>query len=254
MASAFVRTVRLFRNPWLAIAWSTEFVDDRITTPRRRNHLDYYRDRQLSLHEGLVEATGFGESDIGTTLDALPEFLVSTDHDPGMTIRWSASSELAASTYAVIKLLKPEVVVETGVGAGVSSWTILRAMEENQKGRLISIDLPTPKTALIPKVGYLVPENLRHRWELRTGPAGRLLPQVLAELGTVDIFLHDSRHSYNNQVAEYEAAWPFIRPGGMLLSDDLNNDALYDVSRDWGQEPTVIGQSKETPIGLIRKK
>jgi hypothetical protein len=39
----------------------------------------------------------------------------------------------------------------------------------------------------------------------------------------------------------------------MLVSDDVSNDALYDASREWDREPSIIGQSKDAPIGLIRK-
>ena len=253
MISALLRTARFFRTPRLATAWAAEFVDDRITTPRHRKQLSYYSDRQLPVAEGVSGALGVDLSEVNVVLENLPEFLVAEDKDPGMTIKWSATSELAATTYALIRLLKPEVVVETGVGAGVSSWTILRAMEENGNGRLVSIDLPTPNTELLPEVGYLVPKELRHRWELRIGPSQRVLPQTLSELGEIDMFQHDSRHSDSNQLREYRTAWPFIKAGGMLVSDDVSNDALHDASRSWGGEPTIIGQSKESPIGLIRK-
>jgi predicted O-methyltransferase YrrM len=170
-----------------------------------------------------------------------------------MTIQWSATSELAATTYALAKILKPAIVVETGVGAGVSSWTILKAMEENGTGRLVSIDLPTPNTELLPDVGYLVPADLRHRWDLRTGPSNRLLPQTLKELGEIDMFQHDSRHSYSNQLSEYTTAWRSIKSSGILVSDDVSNDALHDATKKWNTDPVIIGQSKESPIGLVRK-
>jgi len=252
--SALLRTARFFRTPGLALSWSKEFIDDRIVTPRHQKHLDYYSERQLPVLEGLAEATGIAESSIENLLENLPEFLSSESKDPGMTIRWSATSELAATTYVLIRLLKPEVVVETGVGAGVSSWTILHAMEENSIGKLVSIDLPTPNTELIPEVGYLVPAELRYRWDLRTGPAQRLLPQVLRELGSIDIFQHDSRHSYSNQLREYQTAWPFIKADGILVSDDVSNDALHDACQAWNNEPSIIGQSKDSPIGLILKR
>ena len=253
MLSALLRTARFFKTPGLATTWAAEFVDDRITTPRHRNHLDYYSVRQLPVVDGVAQALGVEIAAVNEQLENLPDFLVSENKDPGMTIKWSATSELAATTYAVIKLLKPEVVVETGVGAGVSSWTILKAMDENGSGRLISIDLPTPNTELLPEVGYLVPRDLRDRWDLRTGPSQKLLPQTLKELGKIDIFQHDSRHSYSNQLREYQTAWPFINDGGLLVSDDVSNDALHDASRTWNKEPSIIGQSKESPIGLVRK-
>jgi predicted O-methyltransferase YrrM len=253
MLSAFIRTARFFRSPKIATTWATEFIDDRITTPRHRTHVEYYESRKLPVAEGIAEATGIDQSLIDDQLNNLPEFLIAENKDPGMTIKWSATSELAATTYALVRLLKPDVMVETGVGAGVSSWTILQAMEQNGKGRLVSIDLPTPNTELLPEVGYLVPNNLRTRWELRTGASQQLLPKVLSELTEIDIFQHDSRHSYSNQLREYRTAWPFIKQDGMLVSDDVSNDALFDVASSWKQQPTIIGQGKESPIGLIRK-
>lgn len=238
----------------MAATWAAEFVDDRITTPRHRKHLGYYANRQLAVAEGVADALALDLSTVNQVLSALPYFLVDENKDPGMTIKWSATSELAATTYALVRLLRPEIVVETGVGAGVSSWTILAAMEENGRGRLISIDLPTPNTELLPEVGYLVPGEIRHRWDLRIGPSHRVLPEVLEELGEIDIFQHDSRHSYSNQLREYRTAWPFIRSDGMLVSDDVSNDALHDASRSWSREPTIIGQSKDSPIGLVRKQ
>jgi hypothetical protein len=253
MLSAILRTARFFKTPATALTWSAEFIDDRITTPRHKNHLDFYASRQLSIADGVAEVLGTDLEMINHELKHLPEFLGSKNKDPGMTIKWSATSELAATTYALVKILKPDVMVETGVGAGVSSWTILQAMEETGNGRLISIDLPTPNTQLLPEVGYLVPHELRGRWELRTGPSRQLLPRILKELGNVGIFQHDSRHSYSNQLREYQTAWPFIQPGGMLISDDVSNDALHDATRIWKREPTIIGQSKSSPIGLVRK-
>jgi len=44
--------------------------------------------------------------------------------------------------YVIVRLLKPEKVVETGVAAGVSSAFILEAMDDNGIGTLYSIDLP----------------------------------------------------------------------------------------------------------------
>jgi len=253
MLSAFIRTTRLFGSPKLATSWATEFIDDRIATPRHRKHVDYYAKRKFPIVEAISDATGVDITMVKSQLNNLPNFLVNENQNPGMKIKWSATSELAAITYILVRLLKPELVVETGVGAGVSSWTILSAMEENRTGNLISIDLPTPNTRLLPDVGYLVPKELRHRWDLQRGPSKTLLPQILDKVMEIDMFQHDSRHSYSNQLYEYQTAWPFIRSGGILISDDVNNDALYEASLAWNREPYMIGQSKDFPIGLVGK-
>jgi len=253
MLSAFIRIARLFASPKLATTWTAEFIDDRLATPRHRKHLDYYGKRKYPIAEAISHVTDIDIETVENQLNHLPNFLVNENQDPGMNIKWSATPQLTAFTYTLVRLLKPELVVVTGVGAGVSSWTILHAMEENSTGTLISIDLPTPNTRLLPDVGYLVPEELRHRWDFQKGPSQRLLPQILSEVKEIDMFLHDSRHSYSNQLREYQTAWPFIRPGGILLSDDVNNDALYEASRIWNCEPYIIGQRKDSPIGIVGK-
>lgn len=253
MLAAFIRTARLFNSPKLAAKWASEFIDDRITTPRHRKHIDYYVERKFPLAEAISHTTGVAITKVEDQLNNLPNFLVNENQSHGMKIKWSATSELAATTYSLVRLLKPEVVIETGVGAGVSSWTILSAMEKNRTGNLISIDLPTPNTRLLPDVGYLVPEELRHRWDFQRGSSQNLLPRILSEVTEIDMFQHDSRHSYSNQLREYLTAWPFIRSGGILVSDDVSNDALYEASHIWDREPFIIGQSKESPIGLVAK-
>jgi len=106
-------------------------------------------------------------------------------------------------------------------------------MECNQKGSLHSIDvndgsfLPSGE-----QVGWIVPEWLRHRWTVHLGDARELLPQVLENLGTLDIFVHDSLHTYDHMNFEYQQAYPHIRQGGILISDDvLWNPAFPEFAR-----------------------
>ena len=51
--------------------------------------------------------------------------------------------------YATVRVARPDIVVETGVGSGVSSTFFLSAMEANGVGRLYSIDLPLPNERLV---------------------------------------------------------------------------------------------------------
>lgn len=134
--------------------------------------------------------------------------------------------------YLLVRAAKPTSIVETGVANGESSAHILQALEHNGQGKLYSIDLPPQLGAgegreyFVPKdsgVGWLVPQGLRPRWELTLGPAQLHLPEVLKRLGTIDIFYHDSLHTYRHMAWEYETAWPHLSRSGLLLSDDVNS-------------------------------
>ncbi len=156
---------------------------------------------------------------------------------------WIRSSEIL---YVAVRALQPTVVVETGVAAGLSSACILAALKKNGAGELHSIDLPDQENAYFPALGvdpiailpqgkapgFLVPETLRSRWHLHLGDTREVLPKLLSGLRAVDIFLHDSEHTYQAMTFEYETVWSHLRPGGLLLSDDVSwNTAFPDFCR-----------------------
>jgi predicted O-methyltransferase YrrM len=134
--------------------------------------------------------------------------------------------------YAIVRAVKPRVIVETGVASGMSSAHILRALAANNRGTLHSIDLPNVQDgSVLPQgraTGWIVPYSLRGRWKLSIGDSRELLPEVLQALGHIDVFLHDSDHSYENMSFEFEQALPRLEPGGLLLSDDTHLHAAWD--------------------------
>jgi hypothetical protein len=71
------------------------------------------------------------------------------------------------------------------------------------------------------ETGALTPDHLRSRWQLERGRTRRVLPQLVSNLSTLDIFLHDSLHTYRNMTFEFKTAWRQLRKGGVLLSDDV---------------------------------
>jgi predicted O-methyltransferase YrrM len=155
----------------------------------------------------------------------------------------------AISLYALLRKTRPEVMVETGVCNGFSSAFILAALERNGTGRLYSVDLPEvagesrPDAfwegklgAVIPpgeQPGWIIPDRLRSRWRLSLGRSQDVLPPLLAELGRIDCFMHDSEHSYACMTFEFQTAWPVLRAGGLLIADDFMwNAALPDFARE----------------------
>ena len=124
-----------------------------------------------------------------------------------------------AYLYCVVRRLRPDVVVETGVWLGYSSTFILKALKDNARGTLYSIDLP--ERSIGGKSGVLVPQELRDNWKLILGTSKEKLPKAIEEATNIDIFIHDSEHTFENMMFEFNTAWPAIRSGGILLSDDV---------------------------------
>jgi len=102
--------------------------------------------------------------------------------------------------YILCRRGKPDVVVETGVASGVSSTHILGALEQNQRGRLYSIDQPGWMGDLS---GWLIPDYLKSRWQLIAGRSSEKLAPLLKTVAPIDVFLHDSDHSYPNMLREF---------------------------------------------------
>ncbi len=121
--------------------------------------------------------------------------------------------------YSLLRAMKPKIVVETGVCYGVSSAYILQALKDNNRGELYSIDLGnTPEE---PPNDFFVPLNLRDRWNLIVGDCKDELPALLARLRQIDLFHHDSLHTYEHMMWEYDTALPYLRPNGVLSSHDV---------------------------------
>lgn len=124
--------------------------------------------------------------------------------------------------------LAPGAVVETGVARGVTSRIILEALERNASGRLSSIDLPSVDSRFHGQIAIAVPERLQSRWHLLNGTSRQLLPGLLASLGSIDLFIHDSLHTGRNTRFELDEAWRVLKPGGALLVDDVYQSLAFD--------------------------
>lgn len=140
--------------------------------------------------------------------------------------------------YVITRILRPQRVVETGVWIGASSLMFLEGMNKNRRGTLTSVDLPHTRIwydgdgrrdrAFLPSpalTGIAVPKELRARWDLIQGDSRVLLPRVLSE--PVDMFYHDSDHSRDHMLWEFRLAWPAVRPGGWLISDDIERHDAF---------------------------
>lgn len=121
----------------------------------------------------------------------------------------------------VVRQLKPLVVVESGVQGGNSTLHILKAMDDVGCGHLHSID---PNPGLV----------LEHpRWTLWKEKSVTAFAKIYRVSNPWDIFLHDSDHDVGCQTFEYEAAWKFLRAGGLMVSDDV-----------WWDQPTHYAWDK----------
>jgi hypothetical protein len=65
---------------------------------------------------------------------------------------------------------------------------------------------------------------------------------LLGNLKGIDMFHHDSMHTYEHMTFEYETVWPKLSKGGVLASDGVQwNHAFEDFCRSKSTAPHIFG-------------
>lgn len=212
----------------------------------------------------------------GCTVDVvsvlLKEYVASVM--PFLTYEWHLSH--GPALYCLVRLVRPDLVVETGVREGESTVSILAAMAENRHGMLIScdVDLPTARTFRFlnpdgdlprlgarvgvlskldsPHAGLFVPRSRvpvgGYAWRFEQCKGTALLEGLLTPPRMADVFFHDSDHGYANQKAEYDLAWKLVRPGGWVGGDDVEWDkppwAFHELCTETKLKPSLFGKGR----------
>jgi predicted O-methyltransferase YrrM len=145
--------------------------------------------------------------------------------------------------YAIARILKPGLIVETGIHDGLGSVLLLRALERNdadgRPGRLVSVDVN-------PQSGWLVDERLRARWTPIFGSTFDVLEAAVAG-SEVGMIVHDSEHTYDCELFEFTTALTHAAPTLALVSDNAHaTSALRDVCAEVGVEYRFF---RERPSG-----
>jgi predicted O-methyltransferase YrrM len=131
-----------------------------------------------------------------------------------------------ATLYALTRWLRPAVVVESGGFIGMSAAFILKALadEDLTKSKLYSIEWSEEC-----EQGALIPDELR-------SASGGFIPMrgkvedflKRGELPSpIDMFLHDSSHSYRHMLWEFRQFWPRLHDRGLLVSHDVQMNAAF---------------------------
>ena len=126
----------------------------------------------------------------------------------------------------------------------MTSRFVLDALEQNGEGHLSSVDLPSVDSRFHSQIGIAVPERHRDRWTYVQGTSRQRLPRLLADLGEVDLFIHDSVHTGSTTRFEIDRAWEVLRPGGALLVDDVYSNLAFADFVETMPATMVHGRSK----------
>jgi predicted O-methyltransferase YrrM len=131
-----------------------------------------------------------------------------------------------AGWYAMARVLRPAVVIETGTDKGLGSCVFAAALLRNGTGRLTTIDVN-------PASGYLIAGGYARVVDRVIGDSRCILRTLDAP---VDLFLHDSLHTFDHETAELDAIRPRLTGQSILLSDNAHgSDALLRFAKATGR-------------------
>lgn len=233
-------------------------VLNKCKTEYRRLHPNHRTDKEL--HAAFVEyffqsreeyMSFVSEFEEGGVMETREQAFEKYQRMTGNKKMGAIEMSTARDYYALIRKLEPDIVIETGVCNGVSTLSILLAFAENNAGRLYSIDYPFRADESLDQFreetfeeyggsaipsnkdpGWIVPADLQDRWDLTIGKSQRELPRLLADMESIDLFIHDSEHSHPCMMFEYAIAYEWLEPGGVLLSDDIDWNDAFSVFTD----------------------
>lgn len=175
--------------------------------------------------------------------------------------------------YCLVREFKPKVILETGVYYGGNSVFILRALDRNGSGKLVSIDYPQNRMdssalslrhpwvgdselyAANYEPGFIVPDRYRKYWNLKISDS---LDFLSSYNNSIDLFVHDSEHTLGHVKSELDLIWEKIPNCGLAFVDDIDwSNGFYSFVVSNSLYPLLLTDNGKDNLrvrtGLIQK-
>ncbi len=132
--------------------------------------------------------------------------------------------------YALIRIVKPKVVIETGVDKGLGACLITSALaknsDEGSPGEYFGTDIN-------PEAGYLLSGKYAEFGRILYGDSIEQLEQLHVP---IDLFINDSDHSSEYEAKEYDVVADKLSPNAIILGDNAHRtDKLLEFSLKRGR-------------------
>jgi caffeoyl-CoA O-methyltransferase len=160
--------------------------------------------------------TGYARA-LSTPADAIEESLVAMTEELGGPAMMLSTSDQARLLALLVGLLKARNVVEIGTFTGRATLAMARAMDDD--GRLITCDLSRRWTAI--GVEHWRRAGVEGRIDLRLRPGLEVL-RTLPMTASLDLVFIDA--DKGNYVNYYDEIVPRLRPGGLVVADNVLAD------------------------------
>jgi predicted O-methyltransferase YrrM len=144
----------------------------------------------------------------------------------------ATSTEECIAMAEFLRHQQPEVVVEVGTAYGVSALTILTALRENGKGRLISIDpyhrFDSARRSMLAAIERSGLGDLHRHMHM---PSELALPNLLEEGIEVGFTYIDGHHGFDHAFVDFFYADKLSVVGSVIAFDDSAWRSVHRVIR-----------------------
>jgi len=162
------------------------------------------------------------------------------NHGFSMFDSGSAEIEVGEFLHALVRLIKPDRILETGTYHGVASSYMAAALEENNKGAVVTVERSPQRIQSAATLHTAL--GIRHRVIQVQSDSLKF-----RESACYDLALLDSEPHF--RFDEFVRFIPQVRPGGFILIHDLHghlghNDQIVNGMYDWpyGDFRATLGQ------------
>jgi predicted O-methyltransferase YrrM len=142
--------------------------------------------------------------------------------DSDVGIHFELSSSYAAKgriLSAAVRVMRPQNCLELGTAYGMSSLFVLSQLASNRgEGKLTTVELFEPQFGI---ASSLLRERYEDHVDCRKIEIGEGLPGLAGSLGAIDFAFHDSEHTGESYVRDFQMLEPHMAPGGVILFDDI---------------------------------
>jgi predicted O-methyltransferase YrrM len=187
------------------------------------------------------------------------ELAVTFFADNPSAARSLVSPQSQAILYSMVRLLKPERVIEIGTFMAATTEAIARGLLANGSGTLDTID-PFGAKRVRSILAYW-PQELRQTTVFRAVNSMQFFAEWEREQ-PVDLIFIDGNHDFEFALFDIESAGRFLRPSGFIVIDNITQPGPFMASRDflarhrgWREHGNILGRvNQRAPFDADRVK
>ncbi|SCX49222.1 O-methyltransferase [Nitrosospira sp. Nsp1] len=116
---------------------------------------------------------------------------------------------------AATRLLRPAKCLEIGTAYGMSGFFIAKTLDSLGGGSLSTIEIGPQQQAIAQETLAGLPVDFC------LGSSTECLSKLSAKGAEFDFVFHDAGHSYSHYVSDFEAMVKMLKPGTVLIMDDI---------------------------------